>query len=146
MIYNLPLPPSTNALFFNLPGGGRAKTKAYTNWIRDARWALLAQRARPVAGMVRVAIELTDKARIDLDNAVKATMDALVAHGIIEDDRKKFVRAISLEWSSEVEGVRVTIRPATVKAADAGCRKPDGRFRKRRFRPLTEEDSRELTG
>lgn len=115
MTYDLPLPISTNALFFNLPRGGRAKTDKYKKWIADARWSLLSQRARPVTGQVNLQILVSEKSKIDIDNALKSAIDVLVAHGVLENDSPKFVRGILLEWSSEVEGVRVIITPARGK-------------------------------
>lgn len=115
--YDLPLPISTNALYFNREGGGRRKTQRYKAWVHDAAMILLCQSARPVAGPVRLLIEISEKSKCDIDNAAKCVLDALVARGVIEDDRKKFVRSISLEWSSEVEGIRVTIKPAGGQAA-----------------------------
>lgn len=116
--YNLLLPPSTNELTFNLPkekGGGRAHTKKYTRWIRNARWMLIAQGARPVAGKVKVFIELSERSGLDLDNCCKPVLDVLVAHGIIEDDQRKFVDGISLAWSSEIDGVRVSLTACRAK-------------------------------
>lgn len=112
MIYDLPLPISTNALYFNLPNGGRSKTARYKAWVHDAAMILLCQKARPVAGPVRIHIQVSEKSKCDIDNAAKCVLDALVARGVIEDDRKKFVRGVSLEWSTETEGMRVTIKPA----------------------------------
>jgi Holliday junction resolvase RusA-like endonuclease len=39
----LPLPPSANKLFFNVPGKGRVKTRAYKNWRRNAVLSIFAQ-------------------------------------------------------------------------------------------------------
>jgi Holliday junction resolvase RusA-like endonuclease len=121
--YDLPLPPSVNNLYFNAPRGGRVKTERYRKWIDEARWSLLAQKARPVAGQVNLRILVSDKSRADLENHAKATVDVFVAHGVLEDDCKKYVRGISLEWSDQVEGVRVIIQPATVKKSDPAPRK-----------------------
>lgn len=118
----LPAPPSTNALFFNLPkekGGGRAKTKAYAGWIKSARWLLMAAKARPVPGKVRIAIELSTKSGLDLDNCLKPSVDLLVAHGIIDDDQRKFVDGLTLEWSEDIDGIRITILPPNKKALAA---------------------------
>lgn len=115
MTYDLPAPISTNALFFNLPRGGRAKTEKYRKWIADARWSLLSQRARPVTGQVNLKFLASEQIKIDPDNILKSAIDVLVAHGIIENDSPKFVRGISLEWSSEIEGVRVIITSAGEK-------------------------------
>lgn len=115
--YDLPLPPSVNNLYFNSPRGGRVKTERYRKWIEAARWALLAQRARPIAGQVRLDILVSEKSRADLENHAKATIDLFVSHGVLQDDCKAFVRGISLEWSDQVEGIRVTITRAKAEAA-----------------------------
>jgi Holliday junction resolvase RusA-like endonuclease len=119
-VYTIPvMPPSANALTFNKAEGGRAHTAKYTKWIRDARWALLAQRARPVAGLVRITIEVSRSSGADLDNIAKPAIDLLVAHGILEDDRQAFVDEVRLKWADDVEALRITIRPATAKAEAA---------------------------
>ena len=113
--FNLPLPPSVNALYKNIPkecGGGRAKTRAYEDWITLARSELRKQRARPILVPVKIEYHVREKSRIDLGNHEKPLTDLLVFHGVIENDSKKYVRGILLEWSSEVPiGVRVTIKP-----------------------------------
>lgn len=119
MTYDLPLPISTNALYFNKEGGGRGKTQRYKAWVYNAAMTLLCQRAGPVAGPVSIEIEISEKSKCDIDNAAKCVLDALVARGVIEDDRKKFVRGLSLAWSSDVEGMRVTIKPAIAKGEAA---------------------------
>ncbi len=112
--FDLPIPPSTNALFFNVPkeqGGGRAKTKRYLDWITLARSDLRKQKARPVFGQFAVRIEVSEKSRIDLGNHEKPIVDLLVFHGVLEDDNKRTVRKIVLEWSQDVQGVRVILDP-----------------------------------
>jgi len=120
--FDLPLPPSTNQLFFNVPkehGGGRAKTKRYLDWITLARSELRKQKARPLFGQFVVRIECSEKSRADLGNHEKPVVDLLVFHGVLEDDSKKYVRKIILEWSSEIDGVRVIIEPAIEKRKEA---------------------------
>lgn len=118
MTYDLPLPPSVNALYKNTPHG-RAKTNNYLEWITLARSALCKQKARPLFGAYHLTYLVTEKSRIDLGNHEKPLTDLLVFHGILENDSKQFVRGISLEWSSEIEGVRVIIEPATEKRKEA---------------------------
>lgn len=108
--FDLPLPPSVNALYFNRDRG-RTKTRAYQDWITTARSALRKQKARPIFHPVKLEYQVTEKSRIDLGNHEKALTDLLVFHGILENDTKKYVRGITLEWSSEVEGVRVILKP-----------------------------------
>jgi len=85
----LPTPVSANNLFFNVPGRGRVKTKAYENWQQAATLTIMAQvRAdRRIGGRVSVLIELPGKCRLDIDNAVKPILDALVRSRRIDDDR-----------------------------------------------------------
>ena len=118
--FELPIPPSTNALFFNVPkaqGGGRAKTKRYQDWIALSRDALRRQKARPLFGQFIIDIECSEKSRLDLGNHEKPITDLLVFHGVLEDDNKKHVREINLKWSGSIDGIRVTIRPAIQKEA-----------------------------
>lgn len=111
-VYDLPLPPSVNNLFFNAKGrGGRIRTPLYNAWATEAGWEVARQRrGQPrVIGPVSLAYEVSDRARFDLGNSEKALTDLLVSTGVIQDDNKNIVRKISLEWSSSVNGVRVTI-------------------------------------
>jgi len=85
----LPLPPSANRLFANVPGKGRVKTRAYKNWRKAAILTIFAQvRAdRRIGGPVDLEICVPDGMRGDLDNRLKAAIDALVASNRIDDDR-----------------------------------------------------------
>ncbi len=92
----LPLPPSANKLFFNVPGRGRVKTKAYKNWRKNAVLSIFAQvRAdRRIGGPVSLSICVPSGMRGDLDNRLKAAIDALVASNRIDDD--KHVQSITI--------------------------------------------------
>jgi crossover junction endodeoxyribonuclease RusA len=85
---DLPLPPSVNALYRNVPGRGRAKTQAYRTWENAAGWEVRAQAPQPIAGPVvmRLTFQWPDRRRRDVSNYVKATEDLLVEHKLIEDD------------------------------------------------------------
>lgn len=85
----LPMPPSSNKLFANVPGKGRVKTKAYTRWRRNAVLTIFAQvRAdRRIGGPVALSICVPTGMRGDLDNRLKSTIDALVASNRIDDDK-----------------------------------------------------------
>lgn len=96
------MPPSTNALYRNVPGKGRVKTKAYLAWIKSAGWDLHLQRPPQVAGWYRMTIQVPDDCPLDLDN-LKAVSDLLKLHQVIEDDNKA--------WSFHVD------RRADLKAA-----------------------------
>jgi Holliday junction resolvase RusA-like endonuclease len=117
LVIALPVPPSTNNLFFTVTTGprrrGRAKTPEYQDWILQAGYRLNAQHAPPVRGKVALLIEVAEpstKVRQDIANREKAVTDLLVTHGIIEGDDQRFVREIIMRWAP-IEGVRVTVRP-----------------------------------
>ena len=100
------LPPSTNALFANKPGG-RFKTTAYKDWLSAAGWELKAQRPGHVAGPYAITMTFGRvNRRSDLDNLIKASQDLLVAHGVVEDDR--YAQRIVAEWG-QVEGVHIQV-------------------------------------
>lgn len=114
---DLPLPPSTNALFANRKGGGRVKTEAYKAWLNDARWHLItAWRAAgkpewPAKLPMRLSIRLglTGRTR-DASNTIKAIEDVLVKELPVPDDRWNDAG----EWLRDetIPGVaRVTIAP-----------------------------------
>lgn len=82
-------PVSVNNLYANVPGVGRVKTKAYENWQKTATLTIVAEvRAdRRIGGPVSVKIELPRRCLLDIDNAVKPILDALVRSRRIDDDR-----------------------------------------------------------
>jgi Holliday junction resolvase RusA-like endonuclease len=110
----LPVPPSTNALFvtFKQRGGiERAKTKEYKAWIEAAGWALNVQRPQPIKGRVTVRIAVPKNNRRDLDNHLKAVLDLLVGHSLIEDDRK--IDNLQIWWHAQPEPeAHVTVEAA----------------------------------
>lgn len=113
----LPFPPSTNALYKNVAGKGRAKTKRYLCWERSAGWDLLKQKPKKIKGPVEIVIYLQepdeDETK-DCSNHAKAVEDFLVTHKIIEADDSTIVRSCKQVWSLETRGCRVSIRPAPV--------------------------------
>ena len=99
------MPISTNALYANVPGKGRVKTKKYRAWIKAADAAYLIQKRvqKPVLDNFIAHIILDDGKRAgDIDNRAKAVLDRLVSWGLIIDDRH--CNLITIEW-----GKRVTI-------------------------------------
>jgi len=105
----IPVPPSSNALFRNVPGKGRVKTGDYKRWLNEAGWQLLAQKPAPITGRVNLTLDV-QRSRGDVSNRVKAAEDLLVRHGLIEDDR--LVQSITARWSDEVVGCRVMVEAA----------------------------------
>jgi crossover junction endodeoxyribonuclease RusA len=108
----LPTPPSVNAMFRNVPGKGRARTKLYEDWLGHAGWRLRAQRPAKVAGpvLILVGIERTSLSA-DVDNRIKALFDLLVAHNVIDND--KHIVGFAAAWSPDRDRLaRLAIVPA----------------------------------
>lgn len=113
---DLPRPISVNNLHANVEGKGRISSERYNTW----KWQALAmlQKQKPLPQFtepVRILYavgEVGVSANFDLGNAEKALTDALVEHGVIPDDRRKYVRGISLEWIESKDGVTAYIGPA----------------------------------
>lgn len=101
--FHLPAPPSTNSLY----SGRRFKTERYKAWLEAAGWELKLQRVQPVAGAFMLSIRLPGKC--DLDN-LKAVPDLLVGMGIIPDDRRQYMRRLTVEPALG-DKVVVTITP-----------------------------------
>ena len=90
----LPMPPTANNMFFNLKGGGRAKTSFYKDWIKQADMLLLDAYKR--AGSPQwhihtpmqliIVLGLTSRRR-DASNCLKPIEDALCRVLPIPDDR-----------------------------------------------------------
>ena len=108
----LPNPPSVNAMFRNLKGRGRVATDVYVDWKGHAGWRLREQRPEAIHGPVLIVfnIERTNN-QADVDNRVKATLDLLVAHKVIDDD--KHVSGFAVAWSPKRNALmRIAIMPA----------------------------------
>lgn len=95
--YDLPAPPSTNALFRNVKGKGRVKTREYRDWAMHAGWSLKSQGIVTIDDRCIVLIGVERHSmQADIDNRVKATLDVLVDNGIIRDD--SLVTAVFSVW------------------------------------------------
>ena len=117
IVYELPYPPSSNALYANRktrrPGmKGRVKTDKYQLWRDAAGKEILAQGKKHIAGTVAVSIEARppDKRARDIDNLAKACLDCLVWMNVIEDDKNKHVRELHMSWGDGAHGITVTVR------------------------------------
>jgi Holliday junction resolvase RusA-like endonuclease len=86
--FDLPAPPSTNNLFLNIGGrGGRIKSPGYRSWIKEAGWQLRLSHPTKIMNTVAVSAALgLASRRPDVDNCLKALLDLLVTHEVIEDD------------------------------------------------------------
>ena len=84
----LPWPPSVNH-YWAARGNARYLSPRARAWHQEA-WAILrgAWRGKPMRGEVAVLLVLhpPDRRRRDLDNTLKAVLDALVHAGVLQDD------------------------------------------------------------
>lgn len=114
-VLHLPTPPSVNNLFKNI-ARGRAKTERYEAWIAEAGLKLNLQRPRLVRGpfLVTMVFVRPDLRRRDLDGMIKAPLDLLVKHGVVQDDH--LCQSIRLSWSDSAPdkngGVSITVEAA----------------------------------
>ena len=100
-IVDVPLPPSTNNLFFNMASGGRKITEKYRAWKNEAAQMVRAQGVRRVPGRVFLSYTFEDGAtKADIGNLEKAATDMLVDLGVIDGDGPSVVRGISLRWEN----------------------------------------------
>lgn len=118
LAFDLPMPPSVNSMFKNVPGKGRVRTKKYKAWAHEAGWMLIAQRNRtkrhhncltgPIA--IDVAAYKPASKKRDLDNILKAICDLLTNTKTIADDSQ--IVAINARWVDAGVPCTVTVRPA----------------------------------
>lgn len=109
--FAVPCPPSVNALYLNVPGKGRVKTRRYRDWIKEAGLMVMASRVGCIDGPVKVDIALPQSMRGDTDGRIKALLDLAVRLGLIEDDKGKIVRELTIGYAARVDAL-VTIRRA----------------------------------
>lgn len=85
--FTLPEPPSTNNLFKNVKGVGRVRTSHYQDWLMCAITAMRVQNIKNVdcRCIVIVGVE-RNSMQADIDNRLKATLDAIVKAGVLSDD------------------------------------------------------------
>lgn len=114
MTFDLPMPPSTNALFATYQGR-RIITREYKAWRKLAGDALGAQYAaygapaihKPVALSIRLNLNYQS----DIANREKALTDLLVEHLDMPDDR--YIERIVIERDRTVEAAVVMIGTAS---------------------------------
>lgn len=109
----LPFPPSVHGLY----RGGRWKgdiSPEYKAWRDHAGVMLNRQSVRSFDGSVRIFIRLVapDRRKRDSDNYVKAILDLLAAHLVIEGDDASIVRSHYVEWADEGPACTVVVQDA----------------------------------
>ena len=102
--FTLPIPPSVNQMFRNVRGKGRVKTGHYEAWRGHAATSLRLQHIAPITGNVVVLFGVERQSSIaDIDNRIKAMLDAIVAAKIITDDNQ--VTAFAASWLPPANGL-----------------------------------------
>jgi Holliday junction resolvase RusA-like endonuclease len=112
MEIRLPFPVSINAMYLNNRGRGRGRIASpeLRAWKEQAGWELHVQKPKPVTSRCEIRIDLDDTRQGDADSRIKCVLDVLVTAGVIRDDRKKYVKRVSIGWE-KLTGCRVAILP-----------------------------------
>lgn len=120
MTFDLPMPPSVNAMFAtDFRSKRRFATKAYAEWKKAARDALGAQYTaygaptvhRPVSVRLVVGLNYTG----DIMNREKAVTDLLCDVIDMPDDR--YIERYTVERDQSVTGARVTVEGSYIGEA-----------------------------
>lgn len=109
--FTMPMPPSTNHLFKNIPGKGRVKTDHYEDFTRRGIVAIRQQHIKKISGYVLLVIGVERASKTsDIDNRLKALLDTITLAGIIDDDR--FITGFAISWLPKANGLaHVSIMP-----------------------------------
>jgi Holliday junction resolvase RusA-like endonuclease len=110
--FDLPRPPSVNAMFRNVPKVGRVRASTYRSWFKEASEEMMLQRVGQTVPKppVAVSIQLPDsKGKADLGNYEKAVCDCLVSMGVLPDDSDKYVKRITLQLGAPAGRCLVTV-------------------------------------
>lgn len=106
-------PPSANACFSNVPGKGRIRTRAYSEWLSAGVGAINAEKyamggvSMPDCSVV-VAIQVDrPRADRDIDNCIKPIVDLLVKGRVIKDDN--LVSAVIACWADKSPDPRARV-------------------------------------
>lgn len=88
LVLTIPLPPSVNHIWRT--GNGRHyRSEKYVKFAQAVGWAVI-EAGRPRLGTARLEVEITlfpaTRATQDIDNRIKATLDALMHAGVFQDD------------------------------------------------------------
>jgi crossover junction endodeoxyribonuclease RusA len=106
--YNLPVPPSVNALW-RISGRRMYRSKKYMEWIAACNEHIYAE---DVPGIdypfnIEIIVGRPSKRRMDIDNRSKAVMDVLQHYGVIADDC--LANRITMMWSNDISDCQITI-------------------------------------
>lgn len=112
MTLRLPLPPSVNAAYANIPGVGRIASKRLKDWKKEAGWQILIQKPQRVYGPYKLEIMIPRSTRGDASNRIKAAEDLLVALRITPDDR--FCEGITIK-RGDVTEMEIEIEAASAR-------------------------------
>ena len=112
IVLDLPAPISVNKLRrVDWLGNRRSKT-----WRIKAEplvhWSHSKRRGQPkcMTTPAEILIVLADRCNLDPDNGIKMILDYLVLIEVIQDDSKRFVRRVIVEYGDAPEGCRVHVR------------------------------------
>lgn len=111
MKISLPVPPSVNSLYRNVPGRGRCPTGGYQRWVESAAKRFWGVKVTPFSVPVKIKLTLPFGRGPDCDNCIKAVQDLLVKMRVIEDDNRKHVWGVSSELG-DVDECLVEVYPA----------------------------------
>jgi Holliday junction resolvase RusA-like endonuclease len=104
---SLPLPPSVNHAWQNVPGKGRVRSPEYRRWHKLAFDELCLQKPGKIVGEFCAVINCGKiNRRADIDNRIKPLLD-LIKGTVIEDDSK--CARVSAGWVSDVPAERVVM-------------------------------------
>ena len=110
MIYNyqIPIPPSVNALW-RVTGRRMYRSKKYMDWIKqcDQHIGLKEPPGVDYPFNIEIVVGRPSKRRMDIDNRGKAVMDVLQYYGIIEDDC--LANRVTIMWSNDINNCDITI-------------------------------------
>jgi len=85
---DLPVPPSTNKLYRNVPSVGRVKTKDYKSWEKVGGLSIISQGRPSIDGKYSISIRVhPDATKADIGNLEKPISDLLQMMGVIKNDR-----------------------------------------------------------